>query len=180
MPLPPLPDSNTARGLILYTCGGITHDLQIRLGGDATLTEMETYANGIIADMAPLMDPSDQVTGGIYIPEGTNVGQPMLVDTPAGSGTDLPSNDINNSGFFSVTGKSVDGRRVRVTLFTLFAATFADTRIGIGVAAPALVNWFESVRFQGDVKSVTKSGAFPNWNSYFNIGRNSYWQRKQR
>lgn len=176
MALGPLPANNTSRVFIDYTAGGQKHTAEIRLPSGSSQATAETAA----AHMAPLMAPflwnTDSVYGARFQLAGSNVSFPISFTPVAGLQT--PTDPDRKPNFISFTGRSLDGRRVRFTLFTpaedIDAVGYRDTTPSS--YALAILNGLK----HANVNARSISGANPYWNSYVNSGVNAYYQRKMR
>jgi hypothetical protein len=162
---------------IEYTSQGQAHVAIARLptsGDDVLAASMYTTLKNA---MLPLMAPTDRVTGARYSAAGSNISFPMLVTPGTGSGAAQVDDEIQPR-FFSFTGRSADGRRVKFTLFTGQADTnglgYRDTTPS--AAQQTLLTALGST--QADVRSI--SGQPVRWNTYVNLGENAYFQRKNR
>jgi len=96
----------------------------------------------------------------------------------AGSyGTGTPAN-IQEPAFISFTGKDINGRRARVTVFGLTGVTQQDYRLQAGESTAA-----DAARVQlatGLDRWLSVGFLKPVWNNYANQGFNAHYQRKLR
>lgn len=176
----PLDPKNTPRASIQYTSGGLAHDLDVRFHSDTVPADALESVNTIIEAMLACMDGSDSVYGAEWIPEGTNISQPFpgaLTGVGTNSGGVLT--DQSRSAAISMTGKSNDGRKVRVMFFSIHLNGSTETRYTRS-ALPANFEAWTDVIADPDNLLTTISGAEPSWKGYANVSRNAHFQRKQR
>src|ERR1700754_254049 len=175
--MPPLPPDTTPRGLIIYTSGGESHVMQFRYPLLTPKADVLANLNGVINTMFGAMHESDEVLGGLYIPEGSNISQVLAVTT--GNGTWVSAGvgvDLTKVGFISRTGRSDDGRKVRATFFTQRTGELQETRYSLAVARSWASEWADGIDSQ-EPPAVTISGEEPIWASYINLGWNAHFQR---
>lgn len=175
----PLNPNTTLRLLIQYTSGGETHVAECRPDGVTTYAAAQTYADGLIPLMKAVMANADQVTGAYVYLAGSNVSNPIVITTGAGTAGDGVINDQSKSAFASYVGRSLLGRRVRFTIFTLAAYSFNDTRVYYGVVGAVWSNLGTYLGAEATLATAV-DGNTTLWKSYVNFGRNSYFQRKYR
>lgn len=173
----PLPDNNTGVLFIDYTSGGQRHTAEVRLPAGSNQAAAETAYAALKGPMAALLYSDDSVLGGRWRAAGSTVSLPIsgsaAVGTQSGTG-----DDDRKPNFYSFTGRSSDGRRVR---FTLFSRTVTPETIGWRMSPiPTLAQAVLTALQGSSVSARTISGNTPNWNSYVNFGSNSYYQRKAR
>jgi len=179
MPLGPLPEDNTARGAILYTSGTLVHLAMFRLGAGATKADFATKGQALADLMVPLISTIDEVAGGVYWPEGSNISQTLDITPAGGTNGTTTVNDLSQSAFGAFEGRSVDGRKTRFTVFTLVQAIGTSTRRSItALGGPWEALWNEVV--SATLPLTTISGEPAVWKSYLNEGRNARYQRKLR
>lgn len=173
----PLPENNTPRLFIEYTEGGQEHVLELRLSSGSTTVEAVAAYTAVAPSMAALLFAADRVTGARFAAAGSNFSFPISVSAQTGSASGTADAD-RKPYFVSVTGRSTDGRRVRVTMFTQLALVETN---GYKIVAPAgaFATWRNAVTgASADARTI--SGQVPVWNSYLNVGSNAYFQRKAR
>lgn len=173
----PLPENSTTRVYIDYTSGGQAHTMQLRFD-DGLTTDWATAANEIIVEMLPMMHSTDSVTGVRYSPQGSNLSFP-LPGVTLGVGASVAALDPDlKPNFVSFTGRSLDGRDVRVTFFSpVFDLKVEGYRSPIG--AGDVGSLFAAIT-STEPNVTTISGGQPLWHSYANYGSNAYFQRKAR
>lgn len=175
----PLPTTNTARLLIQYTSCGDPHVLQLRFATPTSLAEALSKSEAVLDAMQPLMAPIDGVTGALWYAQGSNVSVPAPVATFSGTNAGTISDDVDKARFIALAGRSPGGVPVRVTLFTPFIGEGYGFRVGaVAIGAPWTDLW--TAILDADNSIVAKDGTLPYWKSYFNIGINAYFQRKNR
>lgn len=175
----PLDPSNTARVQVLYTSGEFNHTVEVRLADTPTVGDAETLAADLAALMAPFMATGDSAYEARLIPQGVNVYTGLSFTPVAGTGTAAGAVDVRESSFVSFTGRSNDGRRTGVTIFSqIFGGTsvFRVARSSLGTMFTDLMDFLAG---QSPVL-VTISGEESHWHQYANFGFNSHYQRKQR
>ena len=179
MPLTPLPASNTPRVLIGYTSGGLRHHADYRVASGTTKAAVLASITGLISAIAAVLPTGDAVDEALFIPAGTNISQTMAITPVNGSVTVATIDDVDRSRFFSMTGRSDDGRRVRFTVFTPIIADAwgyrqarSEADAGLNAVANALIALSPG--------ALTISGDGPSWKAYFNYGQNAAFQRSQR
>ena len=129
------------------------------------------------AVIIPLLHTSDTYLGARFRLQGSTVSFPVASATGAGTSNFTLDPDMKPN-FRSWTGRSIDGRDTRFTLFSpgldLNVVGFRDN--SPSAAELAVVNALESA----DVNARSISGLSVLWNGYVNYGSNSYFQRKAR
>lgn len=173
----PLPENSTTRVYIDYTAGGQAHTMQLRFD-DGLTTDWATAANEVIVEMLPMMYTTDSVTGVRYSPVGSNLSFP-LPGVTTGSGANVTAFDPDlKPNFISFTGRSLDGRDVRVTFFSpIFNLKDSGYRGPLGAGDVAAL--FSAIT-STEPNVTTISGGQPLWHAYVNYGSNAYFQRKAR
>lgn len=180
-PLPPLDPSNTRRLYIVYTSGGVEHNMMLRVAGAISAGTIEDTIDAVALAMAPLMDPTDTVIRVDDCAAGSNIRFPLFPIGYNGTAGSSSPTDQTKSAFISMTGKGTDGRLTRVSFYIMTAANFADTRVALGVVAAPYADWYNSISSNPfGVAFRTIGGAIPTYNNYLNIARSGYWQREFR
>lgn len=179
-PLPPLPEDNTIRGYLSYTSGGLPHTASFRFPDSTPFGTIFNALQAIATDMLPLMDPGDSITTVEASAKNSNVRFPIGVIGLPGSAVGGVNNEINRTVAMSITGKGNDGRLAAFSFFTLLAAAYVDTRLPIGVVAPNVAAWYDSVTNNPVEQPVSIGLGSLNFNGYINVRRDAYWQREQR
>lgn len=173
----PLADNLTPRLFIEYTSMGHEHTMLIRLQGGATGADAITAYNEITAILKSGMHTSDSFTGARFSAAGSNLSFPLSVTAVAGTGSTSVGED-NKPNFVSWTGRSLQGRRVKITFFTGQTGEITGFRWGTPPAG-----WLANMLSYLDLDAegiVAADGGIPVWNPYVNMGVNSYYQRKFR
>ena len=175
----PLPSHTTLRLLIQYSSGGQRHVVELRPQGIATETEVNAYAQEIIDLMLPVMATTDSVFGGYWYPAGSNVSLPITVTTGSGAVTVPAATPLSKSAAISFVGRSVSGRRVRMTFFLLASSGAPERRYPIGiVSADYAALWGRISDVPNRCSAVDGENTI--WKPYINYLDNSYFQRKGR
>lgn len=172
----PLPPNSTGRLFIEYTSVGQEHVAILRLGTSSTFSDANTVYDAIAPLMAATMDNNDNITGARYAAPGSNLSFPVSVTPHAG--TQLVSQVPGEKpSFYSFTGRSTGGRRVRFTVFTPWVNGETD---GFRDDTPHANLQDILDELQSNALITAIDGGSPIWNTYVNYGYNSYFQRKQR
>lgn len=179
MPLGPLPADTTARVQVLYTSGEFNHTAELRLADTPSTGDAEALAQDLADLMEPIMATGDSAFEARLIPQGTNIYTAIALTPVTGTGTATGTTDVREAAFVSFTGRSNDGRRVGLTLFTQIVGgttTFRTPYSGANAIFQAVLD------FLGAQTPVitTISGEESHWHQYVNFGINSHYQRKQR
>lgn len=173
----PLPDNNTPTLFVDYTSGGQTHTSEVRLPSGASSGSAAVAAGVMAIVMKALLFPSDSITGARFRQAGSSVSFPVTFTPVVGTQGGTPDDD-NKPNFVSWTGRSIDGRRVKFTVFTRAVQPalqgYRDTTPSTGEQAVL------AALTDNDVDARTISGQAPIWNTYVNYGANAYYQRKAR
>lgn len=179
MPLPPLDPDNTPRGAVAYTSGGIGHLMEWRMPIGSTVEQMETKAQDLANLLAPFMAIGDSATGAFRWVAGSNISIPVTITPVAGTATAPTRTDQTDAACISYTGRSTDGRKVRITIFSQIFDAVKTTRFPLA-GAPSVYQDFMDELESNDTPTATISGAVPLWKQYVNVRRNSYWQNQGR
>lgn len=173
----PLAPNSTARVYIDYTSGGQAHAMQLRFD-DGTISDWAVEVNEVIADMLPMMYSTDSVLGARYSPQGSNLSFP-LPGVTGGAGANITTLDPDlKPNFVSFTGRSTDGREVRVTFFSP-VFNLKDTGYREPITTGDVATLFATI-VGLEPNATTISGGQPIWHTYANYGSNAYYQRKAR
>jgi len=171
----PLPADSTPRVLIRYTSGGTPHVSEMRFATTVVPADVLENVNSIIEKMLPCMDATDAVFGADYIAEGTNISYPLegaLVGVGTNTGGSLT--DKAKSAFISRTGKTINGRQVRITFFSIHLNALTETRYPETGLPANFAEWFGEVAIN-DLVAIDDVN--PAWKGYANIGWNAHFQR---
>lgn len=173
----PLPDNNTPVLFLEYTSGGTNHTAEVRLPSTADPGSAAIAANALRTPLAATMLTADRIFGARYRAAGSLVSFPIAITATTGTIAGTLDPDLKPM-FYSFTGRSADGRRVRFTWFTQYVDPKVD---GWRDATPGTAFTAVLTALQGgSVDARTISGQLPIWNPYVNFGANGYWQRKTR
>lgn len=175
----PLNPNTTLRLLIQYTSGGEPHVAECRPDGVTTYAAAQAYAENLIPLMKAVMADTDQVTGAYVYLAGADVSNPIVITPGPGTAGTATINDQSKSAFASWVGRSLLGRRVRFTVFTLAAYAFQETRVYYGVVGAVWSNLGTYLATEATLATAV-DGNTTLWKNYVNFGRNSYFQRKYR
>ncbi len=174
-----LPENNTGVYFLDYTFNGEERSMQFRHAAGTTVPQLGFYVSQFVNALGPLLCEGWAITGARYRAEGSNVTLPTEAPaTPADSNILL--SPVANPRFVTFTGRgSTSGRRVRIFVYGLVFNTPDDYRFNVGenstlAAARTELDSANSGYF------TTIAGDDPLWYLYFNVGYNSYHERKQR
>lgn len=190
MPLPPVPENNTARIWIDYTSLGIRHSMMVRPAVALAISERASVAQAFATVISNRMLTSDSCFGARYSAPMTDFSVPIPF-VPVNGVVTIAGNvwaQDPESVQLSITGRShTTGRDVRYTLFSPVSTdpypaknrylpgqsavidTFRENLVGL-VEGGGMLDW----------PMVTVDGTFVTCNDYVNISGNGYWERKQR
>mgnify|MGYP006877418867 CR=1 FL=1 len=192
-PLPALPPSNTARVYLSYTSMQRGHTFEARPFAGSTEATYAALCADIAAVLKLRMRADDAITKAEFSVAGSNVRFPLPFTAVQGtiSPTGIIMLDDPESVCLSITGKSSgQGRKWRLSFFSGVAndsgGRFPATNRYLP-GASAVIDTFR-INLQNIINSTSPSGTgiaaidgtTPYVNQYVNIGRNAYWQRKQR
>ncbi len=126
MPLTPLPEDNTKRYFLVYTCGTDVHQLQARCAdtlGDATAL---SNFNAIAVALAPSAGTNTTFAGVEVAVNGSNVRNPVPGFTPV-TGTGGGSvGGAETVKAWCISGRAPSGRKSKVFVFGMFISTPAN------------------------------------------------------
>ena len=172
-----LPHNSTDIYYLDYEVGGVAHTLENRVAGSISDVDASDAFNDLLTALdANLFELN--VTGMRKQEAGTNISFPVTYTGTISAGSGEPE-DSQVPQFFSFTGRSLDGRRWKVTIFGAKGANMGgDLRqpLSFNAAFQAAVDAIEDHPNQWN----TISGLAPFINEYINFGWNSYWQRQRR
>lgn len=177
MPLPPLPENNTDRAWLKYTSLGVEHEMVFRFPASTPQADIAT-ACGVVANaLKAYISTTDSFSGIRHQDAGSIVSFPISFTPVAGTGTGLDDGD-DKPRYMSITGRSLQGYRVKLTQFTgqvTDATGYRQARLA-GNYADVFLDAIEAMA----VQPRAIDGNLVVWNQYANMGYNAYWQRKQR
>jgi hypothetical protein len=188
----PVPPNGTDRVFMDYTSYDIPHTLILRLPPVSTPADGEAVAAAAATILKQRMSVNDSFTAARYQQSGTNFSLPIAFTAQQGvvdpSGGSALWQEDPESAFITFIGRgSATGKRVRWEFFTSVRTTTwpGDNRYNPGESGPidALrTNWtnFVEVGATATQQIVTIAADIPVCYDYVNIGKNAYWQRKQR
>lgn len=190
MPLPPVPENNTARIWLDYTSMQIEHSLMVRPAVALAISERSAVAQAFATVMSSRMLDIDSVFGARYSAPGASFSVPITFDPVEGVVTVAGNVWLQDpeSTALSIVGRSnTTGRDVRYTLFTGAAVGTWPSNNRYEPGEQAVIDTFrlnmtELIEGGGtlDWPMVTVDGTFITVYQYVNISQNAYWQRKQR
>lgn len=172
MPLSPLPPENTPRLFIKYTTRGIGHIMVVRLPIGGTSADAVARYNAALTALRGQLPTTDSVLGADFSAAGSNVRFPLAVSGGVGTSS-YTASDKDRPIQVTATGRSLDGRKVRIGMFS--PAYRPDTygyRI-TGLSGPGAGIWSLLTGSSLDARSI--SGGTVQWNNYINIGLNDHW-----
>lgn len=163
----PLPSSNTARLYLDYTVGGEDHTQTVRYDGPGN----RVPAAGVLAELWAFLSSElygTTIQGLRFSIAGSDVTNPMAWpgDPTYGAGSPPAGQQMK---FFSIVGKSADGRRVRMEQFGITQAIPSTWRLARGINA-AMDDWYDHVQIaHGDFVLCTISELPAIFNLYYNF-----------
>lgn len=172
MPLPPLPENNTDRAWLKYTCMGTSHEVVFRFPSSTTQANIITAVTAFANSIKVAMPTTDSFTGLRHQDSGSNLSFPLAWTSIAGTYANAVTAD-EEAKYYSITGRSLNGYRCRITFFTPAPLDSAGYRTASGSNLQTAVAAMTTA-------PVAIDGAAVVWNTYTNIGYNSYWQRQLR
>lgn len=172
----PLPVNSTPRIWLRYNNGHNEHEMMIRVADGTNLAAMIAVANDLGASLATFCAPTGGFLGARYSNTGSIVSNPLAVTPVGGSAGTTADDDKQRCVYFSIVGRDELDRRVKYSVyaFSLYAATVFRQSI----ASSTPISDFVETLSGNDV--VTIAGNPVEYNAYFNIGFNSYWQKQVR
>ena len=173
----PLPHNSTDIYYLDYEVGGVAHTLENRVSNGTTDVEASDAFNDLLVALsADLFELN--VLRMRKQESGTSISFPVTYTGTITAGSGTPT-DSQIPQFFSFTGRSLDGRRWKTTVFGAKGSNMGgDLRLPLGAfpAAQAAVDAIEAAEGQW----LTISNFTPFINEYVNFGWNAYWQRQRR
>lgn len=188
----PVPPNSTDRVFLDYTSLQIPHTLILRLPPAGSVTDAEVVAAAAAAILVNRMLDTDSFTAARVQQSGTNFSLPIAFTQvngviPLSGGANAWAEDPESAFITFVARGTATGRRVRWEFFTSVKTTTwpGDNRYNPGDAAPVdtlRTNWTNFVEngVTPTQQIVTVAADIPVVYDYVNIGKNAYWQRKQR
>lgn len=177
MPLPALPPNNTPRLYIKYKAHTEGHTLVVHLPMTATTVDAAAAYNAVKASFAALLPTTEGLIGADFSDAGSNIRFPLAVSGAAGTSAS-PADRRFAPIYNSVTGRSVDGRKVRLGIFTaVLSPEDEGSRVAKTNTAGALIY---NVLTSAGLSARSISGNLIVWNDYVNSGFNDYWVRQIR
>lgn len=173
----PLPSNSTAVLFVDYSTCGHDHTVECRFGSTSNVGE----AMAVVHEVWTIMSEYFRlvtITGARVRADGGVVTTPV---TWAGSGTygEGAGTEDESAQFISFQGRSLGGRRVKMTFFGSIIDKSANKyRIYAG-ADDIIEDCIEALDTGMSVPVAIDEGQ-PIWQNYANIGQNAYWQRKIR
>lgn len=174
----PLPVNGTPRFKVHYTSLGKSHVMDVRGSSALSPAGLGTAVDNLLI---PLGSSSLIYTITIndveFSASGSNVFNPVTTGIEGNTYGIMGGGTADIPRFLNFIGRSVDGRRVRLAVYsTVNVATdyryLAGENAGVDAAIANLTastNAFRSI-----------SGQLTVWKSYANVGVSAYWQRKIR
>lgn len=177
MPLPPLPESNTARLWVQYDTGVGIHEMQFRKVSASAKADFITQVRSVCTQLAGLVWNSGGFTSARYASAGVDLSFPEPWAAINGTNVTAP-NPINRTNFVTFSGRSPTGRKARLFFFNPYVANESDFRLELGDSAQLQAAWNVLMAATPHIAAI--DGAAPTWYPYYNFGFNAYWQRKAR
>lgn len=178
MPLGALPANNTDRLFVRMSGTAGQHDTVFRFADAVTQDNAIATARAVLTAWRPFVSSAISFISARWQVHGSHVSFPVVWGAPiVGTNATALTGDTKPQ-FTSVTGRSLDGRRCRITVFGWPGPTATDYRFTTGEIAelaPLL-----TALSAGPAEIASISGQPVLWNAYLNVGRNAYYQRKAR
>ena len=171
----PLPSNNTGVLYIDYSVAGENHTQQVRFGVSSSSGDALALAYDLWAEASPLLFLCT-IIGARVRDAGTNVTYPVTWAGAATYGSGAGEH-FNSAWYMDFVGRSIDGRRCRISWFGLvvdFDAVNDDYRLLAGENSN-VADVLTALDSGSDVP-VSISGQAVNWHQYANIGQNAYWR----
>lgn len=174
----PLDPAGTDRWYLEYKTTHARHEICFRSGGlagvDTVTTALIAYCNAV----KPYLYQDVVFDKLRHSNTGSNLSFPIAWTPIAGTSPGTAQPKTEAPLFMSFTGRSSQGRRVRITQFGIQVAWSDDFRITYGEnAVPAAI--LGALEAHTNVW-VAIDGFAIMWNQYANTGFNAYWQRQSR
>lgn len=172
-----LPDNLTARQYYDYQQGAFQHTLMVRCTDSESVAQVDTQMDAIWTAVAAQLVQTT-IIGVRRSPEGSNNSFPVsstVAGKTYGIGT---STTLNCAQFITFVGRSVGGRRARMTFFGYDGTVPADFRLT--VADLGMIGVVSGLLNAQAFMFLAADALRPTWYSYANFGYNAYWQRNNR
>lgn len=173
--MPALPGNNTAVLYVDYTVGTFTHTMQFRFNASGSASDAMAAADAFLTALSAGLVTLN-ITGARVRDAGGSVSYPVTW-TGASSYGSGGANPDNSAYFFDFVGRSLDGRRCRVSVFGNSAAadnTQHDFRLNASASA-TIANAIAALEADPNTP-CSISGDTVNWHQYANVGTNAYWR----
>lgn len=173
----PLPHNNTDIYYLDYNVATHPHVLEVRTVDGAAVADVIAEIDAFMGNLNAMLT-TVSFTGFRFQGNGTDVSFPVTWtgDTVWGSGA---ATDQQAASYCSFVGRSIDGRRAKVSVFG-FKALSADVNFRFARGeSEAVDNELDALgTFTNGFKSI--SGLDVIWNQYMNTGQNAHWRNKLR
>lgn len=175
----PLPHNSTAIYYVDYSFAGQGHTMEFRTDAETGPVALLEPVSAFLEELSPLMASTWRVEGARAQAAGANFSLPVAAPptTITGTGT-LPAREYPR--FVSFVGRgSQTGRRMTLFVYGL-AFTTPDTYRFVEGTQAALDNARGELINMASSLLITIGGDAPYFQSYCNVGFNSYWERERR
>lgn len=175
--MPPLPENNTDRLWVQYNSGAGIHEMMFRKITGASKPDFITQVRNFCTALAPLARNTGGFQAARYSTAGTDLSFPEPWTLIAGTNTSAPGVG-SRPAYYTFTGRSSGGRKVRIFFFTPYVGLEDDFRRELGdvpaldSARTVLVN---APQLIGSIEGIPAT-----WYPYYNVGYNAYWTRRSR
>lgn len=173
----PLPPDSTARVKIFYNTCGKNHTAQIRFTEPNTTDDVVTAFNDFITAIGGAFYHTSFIDAQVAV-SGSNVFNPVAGGWPVTWGGEAGPLDAS-ADYLDFVGRSLDGRRVRLSLFGA-AQTVVDQKFRSLSTDSEAVDAAVEVLNGAEGVFLSINGFQPIWKSYANLGNNAYWRNKIR
>lgn len=177
MPLPPLPESNTARLFVHYTHENVEHEVQVRPITSTNIPALANWFQNWLTENSGLFGTGTQFDSAQFAAQNSNIRNPIAWSPVTGTGT-ATSDPARFSRTASFVGRGSDGRKVRLFFYGTIFGPDNTYRVLSGESAvlDAAITDLNNLAS----KPGTITGAAPVWKPYANIRNNGYWQTRLR
>jgi len=173
----PLPHNNTALLYVDYTTSGKQHVLPCRFSTASSIANAMSAVDGFLTAFGAALKLWT-IDGARAQDVGTNVSYPVTWTGAATYGSGAGTTD-ETAVYFDFTGRSIDGRRVKVTTFGA-ASVASNGNYRVAAGESAAIDAVLAVLIGFNDEFVTISGLPAVWNNYANQGVNAYWTKQIR
>lgn len=177
MPLPPLPEDNTARLFVNYRYEDTEHEAQFRLLSPFTQSDLVGWVNNWLDTYSDLWQTLVEFHSADWAAAGSSVRNPVSWTPVVGTGPNQ-TDPARLSRSTSFVGRSPDGRKLRLFFYGMFFGPDDSYRVEASLVATLAAAITALNALTSRVGTI--SGSAPIFKPYVNIRNNSYWQTELR